>query len=154
MLLQSSPHSLRKKPLQMYQYLFCNCHLVYILWRQCEIHQRQFQIPLFFCILFLTPLNKAVLILATQSKFLFESNYLKSTGKVCLSRYHLCQTPVKLLALSSHTTVDWKHEKYKCTMVYMEDSFIVSSFLFLLIHNKALLEGPVEITTGTGVENS
>ena len=89
MLLQSSAHNLRKKPLQMYQYLFYNYHLVYILWRQCEIHQRQFQIPLFFCILFLTPLNKADLILATQGKFLFESNYLKSTGKVSLFRYHL-----------------------------------------------------------------
>ena len=61
---------------QMYQYLFFNYQLVYI--SQCEIHERQFEIPLFFCKLFSTPLNKANLILATQSKLLLESNYLKS----------------------------------------------------------------------------
>ena len=62
----------------MYQYLFYDYHLV-IFWRQCEIHQRQFQIPLFFCILFSNPLNKASLGSATQKNFLFGSNYLKST---------------------------------------------------------------------------
>ena len=81
MLLQSSAHNLRKKAPQMYQYFFYDYHLVYTLWRQCEIHQHQFQIPLFFCILFLTTLNKADLILATQSTRLFESNYLKSTAE-------------------------------------------------------------------------
>ena len=51
----------------------------FIFWRQCEIYQCQFRIPQYFCILFSTPLNKANLILATQSKLLFKSNYLKST---------------------------------------------------------------------------
>ena len=81
MLLQLSAHNLRKKTPQMYQYLFYDYHLVYILWRQYEIHQRQFQIPLFFYIMFSTPLNKADLILATQSTLLFESNYLKLTAE-------------------------------------------------------------------------
>ena len=35
----------------------------------------------FFCILISTPLNKAGLILVTQSKLLLESNYLKSTAE-------------------------------------------------------------------------
>ena len=73
-----------KKKIQMYQYLFYDYHPVYILATVWDNHQRQFQIPLFFCILFSTPLNNADLILATQSKLLFESNYLKSTVE-CLS---------------------------------------------------------------------
>ena len=39
-------------------------------------------------------------------------------------------------------------------MGYLKDSFIVSLFLFLLIHNMALLLGLVAITTGVGVEKS
>ena len=136
----------------MYQYLFYDCHM-FIFWQQCEIHQCQFQIPLFFSILFSTPLNKVDLILATQSKLLFESNYLKSITEGLSFQIHLCQTQVKLLAFSSHTTVDRKHQRCKCTMFYLKDSFIVSSTLFLFIHNIALLQGLVAITTGVEVEN-
>ena len=35
-------------------------------------------------------------------------------------------------------------------MVYLKDSFIVSSFLFLLIHNITLLQELVAITAGVG----
>ena len=38
-------------------------------------------------------------------------------------------------------------------MVYLKDSFIVNSFLFLLIPKMALLRGLVAIRTGVGVEN-
>ena len=53
----------------------------FIFLRYCAIHKRQFQIPLFFCILFSTLLNKADLILVTQSKPFFESNYFQSTDE-------------------------------------------------------------------------
>ena len=61
----------------------CICFMIiiqFIFWQQCKIYQRQFQIRLFFCILFSTPLNKADLILATRSKLLLRSYYLKSTA--------------------------------------------------------------------------
>ena len=38
-------------------------------------------------------------------------------------------------------------------MVYLKDSFIVSSFLFMFIHNIALLQRLVAITIDVGVEN-
>ena len=53
-----------------------------------------------------TALNKVDLILATQSKLLFEFNYLKSITEGLSFQIHLCQTQVKLLAVSSHTIVD------------------------------------------------
>ena len=72
--------------------------------------------------------------------------------KVCLFRYQLCRTRVKLLALSSHTTVDWKHQKCKCIMLYLKDSFIVSLFFFLFIHNMALLQRLVTILQALGLK--
>ena len=39
-------------------------------------------------------------------------------------------------------------------MVCLKDSFIVSSFLFLIIHNIVLLQGLVAVTTGVRVKNS
>ena len=47
----------------------------------CAIHQRKFRIPMCFCILFSSPLNKADLILASQSKLFSDTNYLKSTAE-------------------------------------------------------------------------
>ena len=38
-------------------------------------------------------------------------------------------------------------------MVYLKDSLIVNSFLFMFIHNITLLQRFVEIATGVGVEN-
>ena len=108
---------------------------------------------LFFCILFLTTLDKAGLKLTTQSKLMFESNYLKSIIERLSFKIYLCQKQVKLLALSFYTTLVWKYQRCKCTMVYLKDSFIVSSFLFLFIHNIALLQGPVAITTYVQIEN-
>ena len=72
----------------------------FIFWRQWEIHQRQFQIPLFLCILFSTPLNTADLILPTQSKLLFKSNYLQLIMENLSFQVCLCQKQAKLLALS------------------------------------------------------
>ena len=45
------------------------------------MHRCQFQTLLFFCILLSITLNNADLILVTQSKPLFECNYLKSTAE-------------------------------------------------------------------------
>ena len=95
----------------------------------------------------------AYLILATQSKLLFESNYLKSITEGLFFQIHLCQTQVRPLAFPSHTTVHWKHQRRKCIMVYLKDSFIARSFLFMFIHNVPLLQVFVAITTGVGVEN-
>ena len=47
----------------------------------------------------------------------------------------------------------WKHQKCKCNIVDLKDSFIVNSFIFLFIHNMALLQGLVATTTGVGDEN-
>ena len=133
----------------MYQYLCYVYHLVYILATVCT-KTAEFETDIdvsfkfrFLCILFSIPLNKADMIFATQGKLFLESNY----------RYQLCQTRVKLLAPFSHTAVNWKHQRCKCTMVYLKDSFIESSFLFLFIHNIALLQGLV-ITTGVRVKNT
>ena len=76
----------------------------FVAWLSSSLYQRQFQIPLFFFILFLTPLNKAHLILATSSKLLFESNCLKLTAKGL--SFQISVTRVKLLVLSCHITVD------------------------------------------------
>ena len=123
----------------------------FVAWLSSSLYQRQFQIPLFFFILFLTPLNKAHLILATSSKLLFESNCLKLTAKGL--SFQISVTRVKLLVLSCHITVDWKHQRCKFVMVYLKYFFIVSSSFFLCIHNMTLLQGFVAIVTGVGIEN-
>ena len=137
-----------KNKTQMYQYLFYDYHLVYIL---TTVWDTSTSISNFavFQHTFPPSLNKADLILATQSKLLFESNYLKLTAKVLSF-----QTSFVPNAVNSHTAVNWKHERCKCTMFYLKDSFIVSLFLFLIIHNIALLQGVVSITTGVRVKNS
>ena len=63
--------------------------LIYSLWKKIIIqfiflwwtflHEYQFWIPMFFCMLFWTSVNKAELIFAAQTKLLFELNYLKSS---------------------------------------------------------------------------
>ena len=134
---------------------------IFVLWLSSSLYfgnsvryiNVNFKSRCFFCILFKIPLNRVDLILATQSKLLFEYNYLKLTTEGLSFQIHLCQTQVKLLAFSSHTTVDRKQQRCKCTMVYLKDSFIVSSTLFLFIHNIALLQGLVAITTSIEVEN-
>ena len=64
----------------MYQYLFYDYHLVYIL---VAVSDTSMSIPnsAVFLHTVLDPLNKADLILATQSKLFFESNQLKSTAE-------------------------------------------------------------------------
>ena len=76
---------------------------------------------------------------------LLEINY----GRSLLSDSFLPNASAKLSTLS----VDWKHQRCKCTMAYLKDFFTVSLFLFLFIHNIALLQGLVTITTIVGVEN-
>ena len=62
-LLQASAYNLGKK------YLFYDYHLVYLYFGYSVryINVNSFQIPLFFCVLFSSPVNKAELTLATQS---------------------------------------------------------------------------------------
>ena len=84
---------------------------------------------------------------ATQSKFLFESNYLKSTAEGLSFQISFVPNTSKTFVTFFPYCRYWKHARCKCTMVYLKDSFIVSSFLFLFIHNMALLQGLVAITT-------
>ena len=137
-----------KNKIQMYQYLFYDYHLVYIL---ATVWDTSTSISNFavFQHTFPPSLNKADLILATQSKLLFESNYLKLTAEDLSF-----QTSFVSNATNSHTAVDRKHQRCKCTMVYLKNSFIVSSLLFLIIHNITLLQGLVGVTTGVRVRNS
>ena len=129
--------------------------ILFLFWWQCKIHQREFQISLFLCILFSTSLWKSDLILVTQNKLLFESNNLKLTAEGLSFWYRLCQTQVKLLALSSHTVFNSKQQRCKYTMVYLKDFFIVRLFLLLFIHNiaRGLTQGLVAITAGVRVQN-
>ena len=60
---------------------FCFMIIIqFIFWRQHVIRKRQYHIPMFFSILLSISLNKAYLILAAQSKILFESSNLRLTG--------------------------------------------------------------------------
>ena len=135
-MLQSSAYSLWKKV----KYIsICFMIIIYfIFWLQCEIHQRQFSIPLYFYLLLSNPVNKVDSILATQCKLLLESNYLKSTAN------GLCfQISVVLIGNKSFRLfpyhLNWKHQRCKCTMVSLKDSFIVRSFFSLYIHSMVLL---------------
>ena len=151
MLLQSSAYNSRKKE---------NSNLsIFVLWLSSGLNfgesVRYINVNFEFAVFLhtvLDPLKQSRFDFSNLSKLLFESNYLKSITEGLSFQIHLCQTQVKLLALSSHTTVDWKRRRCKCTMAYLKDSFIVSFFLFLVIHNLALLQGLVAIITGVGVE--
>ena len=149
MLLQSSAYNLPKKISNV---------SIFVLWLTSSLYfddsVRYINVNFKFrCFSASCPRPPADLILATQGKLSFESNYLKSTTAGLSFQIHLCQAQVKLLVLSSRTIVDWKHQRCKCTMVYLKDSFIVSSFLFMFFHNIALLQGLVAITTDVGVKN-
>ena len=83
MLLQSSAYNLRKK-IQMCQYLLYDYHLVYILatiWDTWILNSAVF-------------LHTVPNPLATQSRLLFQSNYLKSITEGLSFQIHLCQTQV------------------------------------------------------------
>ena len=134
-----------KNKIQMYQYLFYDYHLVYVLATVCDTSTSISDFTIFLH----TVLNLLKLILATQSKLLFESNYLKLTAEGLSF-----QTSFVPNAINSHTVTDWKHQRCKCTKICLKNSFIASSFLFLIIHNIALLQGLVAITTGAKVKNS
>ena len=129
----------------MYQYLFYDYHLVYIL---ATVWDTSTSIS-DFTVFQHTVHHLLKLILATQSKLLLESNYLKLTAEGL--SFH---APFVPNAINSHAAVDWKDQRCKCTMVYLKNSFIVSLFLFLIIHNIALLQGLVAVTTGVMVKNS
>ena len=102
--------------------------------------------------LFLTSLSKADLILATQSKLCSNPITLNQLLIVFLFRYHLCQTRVKLWhSLPIRSLIET--QRWKFTMVYLKDSFIVNSIFLLLIPKMALLQGLFAIRTGVGVEN-
>ena len=81
MLLQSSVYNLWIwKKFEMHQYLFFDYHLVYILAIVWDTSMSVLNSAVFLHTI-LDPLNKADLILATQSNLLPESSYLKSTAE-------------------------------------------------------------------------
>ena len=136
----------------MYQYLFYDYYIVHILATVWDTSTSTLNFAVFLQTV-VDPLNKVDLLLVTQSKLLCESSYVKSITEGLSFQIRFCYTQVKHFALSSHTIVDWKNQMYKCNMVYLKYSFIVSSSLFLFIHNIALLQGIVAITVGVGVKN-
>ena len=69
-----------KKKIQIYQYLFYDYHLVHILATVWDYINVSFKFRCFCTYISRTPLNKAYLTLATQSKFSFNSSDLKSTA--------------------------------------------------------------------------
>ena len=125
-LLQSSAYNLWKK-VQIYQLSFYNYHLVYILATVWDSFQQR------------------------EAYLCSNSITWNQPRNVSPFRYQLYQTQV--LALSYHTAGDWKPQRCKCSKVKLKNSFIVRSFLFLFIHNMALLLEIVTITTGVEVEN-
>ena len=137
--LGSSAYNLQKEKIQMYQYLLYDYHLVHTLATVWDTSTSISNSAVFLHI---------VLDLVKQSRFDFSNHkqtfvriqLIEIDYKRSLFQIHLCQTQVKLFSLSSHTTVDWKHQRCKYTMVYLKDSFIVSSPLFLFVHNIALLQ--------------
>ena len=116
---------------QKYQYLFYDYYLVHILATVWDTSTSILNSAVFLHTA-LDPLKQSRF---DFTKLLSECYYLKSITEGLSFRIHLRHTQVKLLALSSHTTAHWKHQRCKCTMVYLKDSFIVSSSLFLFIHN-------------------
>ena len=103
-----------EKESQMYLNLFYDYHLVYIL---AIVWDTSTSIS-----------NSAVflqkdLILATQIKFLFKSNFLKLTAEGLFFQ--------KWVVL----TVHWEHQRYKCTMVSLKYCFIVTSFHFFFFNS-------------------
>ena len=137
---------------QMYQYLFYDYRLVYILGTVWDT-STSISNSAIFLHTSLDRLKQSRLDFSNSKQTLLKFNYLKSITEGLSFQIYLCQTQVKLSALSSYTTVDRKYQRCKCTMVYLKDSFIVSSFLFLFIHNIALRQGLVVITTIVGVKN-
>ena len=137
MLLQSSVYNLRKK-IQMYQYLFYDYQPVYIFATVWHTSTSLSNSSVFLQTVHDT-LKQSRLDFSNLKQTFVRIQLLEIECGTSLFKYSLCLTRVKLMALSFHTTVDWKHKRCKCTMVYLKDSFIISSFLFLLIHNMALL---------------
>ena len=154
MLLQSSAYSLRKK-IQIYQYLFYDYHLFYILVTVWDT-STSISNSAVFLYTALDPLKQKRLDFSNPKQTCVIPITWDRLRKDSFFKYCLCRNAsrVKLLALSCHTTVDWKHQRCKCIIDYLKDSSFVNSFLFLFIHNMDLLQGLVAITTGVGVENT
>ena len=124
-----------KNKIQMYQYLFYDYYLVYIL---ATVWDTSTSISNF------TVFQHTVLNLLKQSRLDF-SNPKQTFVRIQLLEIDCGRSLFSDIicdnAINSHTAVDWKQQRCKCTMVYLKNSFIVSSFLFLIIHNIALLQG-------------
>ena len=133
----------------MYQHLFYNYHLIYILAPVWDT-STSISNPSGFLYTVLDPLKQSALDF-TNPKQTFVRMQLLEVG--CGSSLFSGSICAKILELSSHTNVDWKHQSCWCTMVYLKDSFTVSSFLFLSIHSITLLQGLGAITTGIGSRN-
>ena len=150
MLQQSSAYNLRKRPSNV---------PIFVLWLSSSLHfggiVRYINDNSKFCCFSAycsRPLKQSRLDFSNPKETFFRIQLTEIDSRKSLFSDVIC-TKVKLLGLSSHTTVDWKQQRCKCTMVYLKDSFILGSVLFLFIHNMAVLQGLVPITTGVGVEN-
>ena len=130
----------------MYQHLFYNYHLIYILAPVWDT-STSISNPSGFLYTVLDPIKQSTLDFTNPKQTFVRMQLLEVD---CGSSHFFC---AKFLEPSSHTNVDRKHQSCWCTMVYLKDSFTVSSFLFLSIHSITLLQGLGAITTGIGSRN-
>ena len=130
----------------MYQHLFYNYHLIYILAPVWDT-STSISNPSGFLYTVLDPLKQSALDFTNPKQTFVRMQLLEVD---CGSSHFSGSICAKFLELSSHTNVVRKQQSCWCTMVYLKDSFTVSSFLFLSVHSITLLQGLGAITTGIG----
>ena len=133
MLLHSSAYNLRKRNSNVSKFVSWLSSSLYF-GDSVRYINVNFKFHCFSAYCFSTTLNKADLILATSSKLLLKSNYLKAIMERLSFQIYLCQRQVKLLALSSYTTFDWKYQR--CEVVCFRGtwgSFYLWLFWFLIV---------------------
>ena len=133
----------------MYQHLFYNYHLIYILAPVWDT-STSISNPSGFLYTVLDPLKQSALDFTNPKQTFVRMQLLEVD---CGSSHFSGSICAKFLELSSHTNVVRKQQSCWCTMVYLKDSFTVSSFLFLSVHSITLLQGLGAITTGIGSRN-
>ena len=133
----------------MYQHLFYNYHLIYILAPVWDTSTSISNLSGFLYTV-LDPLKQSALDFTNPKQTFVRMQLLEVD---CGSSHFSGSICAKFLELSSHTNVVRKQQSCWCTMVYLKDSFTVSSFLFLSVHSITLLQGLGAITTGIGSRN-
>ena len=133
----------------MYQHLFYNYHLIYILAPVWDT-STSISNPSGFLYTVLDPLKQSALDFTNPKQTFVRMQLLEVD---CGSSHFSGSICAKFLELSSHTNVVRKQQSCWCTMVYLKDSFTVSSFLFLSVHSITLLQGLGAITAGIGSRN-